>query len=500
SADERAWLIAGLDRRGIQPILRSLALDPWWMHDQNNWMTVISGGLGVAGMALDGEHPEAARMIAIAVEKMEGYLSIYGPEGEFNESVSYAGANRLPVDFFNLHRYWSGGRDNRLNRAPFPEMCHWVMHTTLPPGRVVSVGDCHPDRAVTAGYVAAVAAASRDGVLQWFYRRYEERTDDPVSLVTYDPTVPEVSPAAAAVPLFKAYGAQGRIVVSRSDWSPVDAACVVHAKAGREENHEHNDIGQLCLDGRGERLIIDPGSPSGYPADFFEDARWEYYNASIRGHNLLMFDGVEQRHPRKQRGAPVDNVSLSGRIVHAEDFPGIGAAWVMDLSPAYAAGQTVRRTVLHLHPGTVAVLDEASLDQSREISLRWHTTDRAEPDPSGAFVVRGQRVCLSARVVRLDAGELAFVRKAQAYRAPYDRDRMGDPLAPRHESYVEASTRGAGCRLLTLFRVHDGPAPAPWVPHAAGWGCGDVTLVIGRNHLELGSPRGMVHAALVSTP
>lgn len=501
SADERAWVIEGLDRRGIQPILRSLALDPWWMHDKNNWMTVILSGLGIAGMALDGEHPDAARIIAIAEEKIEGYLSIYGPEGEFNESVNYAGANRLPVDFFNMHRYWSRGRDNRLSRTPFPEMCHWVMHTTLPPGRVVSVGDCHPERPASNSYVAAVASAARNGVLQWFYRQYEEKTDDPYSLVTYDPTVPEVSPDAAAVPTFKAYGAQGRIVVSRSDWSPVAAACIVHAKAGREENHEHNDVGQLCIEGCGERLIIDPGSPSCYPADFFEDARWEYYNASIRGHNVLMFGGEEQRYPRKQRGAPLNNARLSGDIVHAEYFPGIGAAWVMDLSPAYADGQSVRRTVLHLYPGAVAVLDEAMLPVAKDISLRWHTVDRAEPDAAGSFKVRGQRACIAACISRLDAGGIALARMEQAYRAPYDRDRMGDPLEQRHESYVEAVMHGARCRVLTLFNVQDGCEPAAvWTPLGTGWSIGDVTLDLAPDRFELTSPRGSVYAPVLRFP
>jgi|TARA_B110000495_G_C22811364_1_gene473670 hypothetical protein len=40
-------------------------------------------------------------------------------------------------------------------------------------------------------------------------------------------------------------------------------------------------------------MIIDPGSPSGYPADFFDENRWKYYNASIIGHNVPMFGGRE---------------------------------------------------------------------------------------------------------------------------------------------------------------------------------------------------------------
>ena len=121
--EERAWVIEGLNRRGIQPYLDSMEMTPWWSYELNNWSTVIMGGLGIAGMALDGEHPAAQRLIDLGVEVMDKYLLTYGPEGEFNESVGYAGANRIPVAFFQAHRYLSGGEQNRLAQTPFPEMC-----------------------------------------------------------------------------------------------------------------------------------------------------------------------------------------------------------------------------------------------------------------------------------------------------------------------------------------------------------------------------------------
>ncbi len=475
TADERVWVIEGLDRRGIQPYLESLAMNPWWAHDRNNWMTCIVGGLGIAGMALDGEHPDARRLIDLAVEKMESYLSCYGAEGDFNESVGYAGANRLPVAFFQAHRYWSGGKQNRLAETPFPEMCRWVMHTTLPPGRVVSVGDCHPNAPVTTGYVAPVASANQDGILQWFYHQYQASSDDSYQLVSYDALLPEISPEGK-VPPYKSFPAHGRLIVSRSDWSAQSIACVVHAKAGREENHEHNDVGQLCVDGFGERLIIDPGSPSGYPADFFEQVRWEYYNASIRGHNVLMFDGEEQRSPQSKRGQFKEVESLSGHVVAENYIPGVGAAWKMDLSPAYHTGQQVTRTVLHLYPGYVLVLDEAVLAKAQNISLRWHTCDKAVPDETGNFVVRGQKAILAGLVTRLDFGAINYGRREQQYHAPYDRDRVGELLEARRESYIETTLQGDRCRLLTLMVVQGaGSAEASWSKSGENWHFGDIS-------------------------
>lgn len=485
SAEERRWVIEGLDRRGIQPYLESIEMNAWWVHHLNNWLTCIVGGLGIAGMALDGEHPDARRLIDFAVEKLEGYLSIYGPEGEFNESVGYAGANRLPVEFFVAHRYWLGGKQTRLARTPFPEMCRWIMQTTLPPGRVVSVGDCWPEHPVRTGYVAAVAAANQDGILQWFYQQYQQRSAEPYQLLIYDGRVPPVSPEGQ-VPLFKAYHAQGKLVISRTDWGTATTACVVHSKAGREESHEHNDVGQLCLDGYGERLIIDLGSPSGYPEDFFEAVRWRYYNASIRGHNVLMFDGEEQRSPNFKRGEALDTTAWSGSIVSENFRPEVGTAWKMDLSLAYLPGQKVTRTVVHLYPGYVAVLDEAELASEQAISLRWHTCDRAEPDAEGNFVVRGRQGKVTAVIARLDEGAMTLGRGEHHYEAPFDRDRTGTPLEQRRESYVEATLHGNRCRILTLFCVEPAAAAATlWTRVDGTWTHGEVVAQLTAERVEL---------------
>ena len=83
------------------PILRVWTRDPWWSHDLNNWYTVIIGGLGIAGMALGDAHPLARRLFDLSFERMQRYLSIYGGGGEFNESIAYSNATRLPVAYFS---------------------------------------------------------------------------------------------------------------------------------------------------------------------------------------------------------------------------------------------------------------------------------------------------------------------------------------------------------------------------------------------------------------
>lgn len=495
SDEERAWVIEGLDRRAIQPYLAALKDDPWWTHDLHNWLTVIVGGFGVLGMSLDGEHPDAQKLIDFGCAKMEEALSVYGPEGEYNESVGYSSANRFPINFFLAHRYWSGGKENRLSRTPFPEMCQWIMHTTVPAGKSMGFGDSWPDRPIDPEYIGAVAAANQDGILQWFYGQYRSKTVKALEFVAYDPQVKPESPEGK-MPPFKTYRAQGRLAISRTDWNPEGTACVVYGKAGREDNHDHNDLGQLCIDGFGERLITDPGSPSTYPPDYFKAPHLTYYNSSAFGHNVLMFDREEQRRSPHLRGEQQKTVRHHGEMVAETFVPGVGGAWKMNLTPVYEGVISVSRTVLHLYPGYVAVLDEAKLDRDWDISLRWHTADRAEADGDGHFTVLADNAQLAGVIVNLSEEGLQLARHEHQY-PEGTTDTVGNVLEARHESYIDATLHGDSCRLLTLFCVKPaGAAEAEWTESEQGWSIDDVQVAVTDSGLELCAASGTRRIAL----
>jgi hypothetical protein len=470
---ERAEIREGIIRRGITPFLDSLELDPWWMKELNNWITVIAGGVATAAMALYEHHPKAQFIIDTAAERFEAYLAIYGPDGEFNESVAYGGANRLPVNFFNARRFATGGSVDRLPEWPFPETCRWMMHGTLDNKKMISFGDSWPERDVMSGYVAAVAAAAQDPVLQhYFLRTRSDERDHPLNLLAYDARLKPLSPAGRE-PLAIAYPAYGGMIVSRTSWDPPLTDCILFGKSGREENHEHNDVGVIGFDTLGERLIVDLGSPSGYPADFFDDAtRWKYYNASVKGHNTITFGGREQLSPRKEPGQPILTEPISGRVEQWWHEPGQGTAWTMELAPAYSGVKHFKRTVLHLWPGYILVLDDAEVEQRESISLRWHTINQAEAADDGSFVAHNDQAAATGRIINLGDGDLNIQRKEHRYEAPYDRERTGDLLEVRNESFLNATLIGDHCRLLTLFATGaaaDFGAGTTWQTTADGW-------------------------------
>ncbi len=460
--EERAWVVEGIDRRGIQPFWRAVERGAGWADSHNNWMTCIVGGLGIAGMALGPDHPDSDRLVEFSQPRMEGYLSRLGPNGEFNESVGYAGAMRLPVMYFMAHWYASAGRENRLSRAPFPESSRWYMHLTLPPGRTAAFGDGGRGSPPDTAWIAAVATAAGDGTLQWFARSYPPRGSNralPLEFLWSDDDLAAESPEGR-LPHGAIYEAHGACISTRTDWDPRQTPMAVYGKAGIERLHEHNDAGQVCIDAYGRQLIVDLGSPPGYPGDFFGANRYRYYNTSSWGHNVLNFGDREMKGPK----------GSVAEVTGAEFDDRKGGWWQLDLTPLYSGVEQVRRTVVHLNPAVAVVLDEARSETEEDIVLRWHTADACEPSPDGAFTVSAEGVHLSCRIVGVDGGALSVVRGRHEYVEPFNRHRLGDLLEQRHESFVEARVHGQSCRLLTLFAAYPPDArPRRWAERAGGW-------------------------------
>jgi len=450
---ERRFIVDGIDRRGIQPYLERLPGKPFWLNETHNWTTCIVGGLGIAGMALGEDHPESQRLIDLSRPIIKNCLQAYGPEGEFNESVGYAGAIQLLVTYYLALHYQTGGRDNPLGGAPFPDACRWVMRFTNPPGHYVPFGDGHRYMPVAATYFAAVAAANRDPLLQWFFTNHYESEQilrhDVRAFLFYDATL-EPEPPGNDVPLGRAYPAYGKCISSRTDWKPRTTACVVTGKAGREINHAHSDIGQVVIDGHGEPLIIDIGSCP-YPSPELWDQREKFYNFSALSHNIPLI-AYRNLLPESQ-----------GEFVETHFNPESGSTWLLDTTAAYQGAISVTRKVIHHFPGIVAVLDRIELEKPEKVTLRWHTVDRCEPNRDGSFLVQGERTCLTGQVTSLGDEPWTVQRREHAYRASYDRNRLGELQVQQHESFIEIGTTGRSVAFLSLFSViPPGETPQIW--------------------------------------
>jgi hypothetical protein len=462
-------LVQGLDKRAVRPFLEVIQTDPWWIQVNNNWLTCIVGGLGICGMALDGLHPEARNLIAFADPLIERHLEDFGPEGEFNEGLGYAGAIGLAIDYYTARLGWSEQKDDRLAAAPFPDIGRFFIHMTVPPGHLFSFGDGHTRAKLKADWMAALAAASQDGVFQDFALRYRTSQADPVQLLCLDPELEPVS-AEGRLPLGRAYRGHGALISSRSSWDPERTASIVGSKARREDNHEHNDSGQVVIDGEGHPLIVDWGTPpTTYPAGFFTKDRFRYFETQAFGHNVLVFGGRDLEscyvlHPNYTEGTLHGKRALNaqGRIVSSEFIPAWGGTWKLDTTEAWAGVRRCVRSVLHIFPGFVVVLDEATLDQPESISLRWNTARKPTIEGQDGFTLQLNEVGLAARVLNLGSGSTIWRTATQRYHAPWDMDQFGGILPDRDCPYFETVIEADRCRFLTLFSVQPGNQVNGW--------------------------------------
>lgn len=479
--------VRGLESRAIRPFQKAIADQAWWLSVTNNWQTCIVGGVGIAAMALDGLHPEVEKLIGFGDPLMEAHLKDYGAEGEFNEGMGYAGAIGLIVDYYTARLGWSADRGNRLAAAPFPDMARWFIHMTVPPGHLLNFGDGHFNAPLKVDWMPAIAAAAQDGVLQDFSARFRSIQADPVQLLCLDTDLAPV-PATGRLPLGRAYHEHGACISSRTSWDWDKTASVVGSKARREDNHEHNDPGQVVIEGEGRSLIVDWGTPdTTYPLGFFTENRFRYFDANSFGHNILVFGGRDmescyEMHPKFTQGALHGKRALhhQGRIIRAEFDDAWGGLWQIDTAPAWQGVKRNLRTVLHVHPGFVLVLDDAELETPESISLRWNTAQKPALLADGAFTLSLDDVGLAAQVVSLDGQALTHRLGNQGYTAPWNQDQFGGTLPERNCPYVESLLTSDRCRLLSLFAVQPGNTVSAWTQNGntlAGRS-GDATLEV----------------------
>ena len=444
TADERQRIVAGVDRCAIKPFKASVAANEKWIRRQSNWKTSVVGGFAILGMALGDDHPEAKWLREFADPLMDKYMEIFGHKGEFNENPSYASSVRYVVDHYLAKYYASGGRQKPAQLEQLRAFSHWMLYCISPPKRMIAFGDAHGSATPNLAYFGALASALRDPVIQWTYLKYVDfsRTDSrprAKELLCFDPTIQPQSPAGR-LSLAEIFPAQSGIIASRSSWNPQIPVSAVWAKARTEDVHRHADWGQVCIDGFGERLIVDLGSPPVYP----KTGKRHYYNYQQSGHNVLAIGDDEY---------DVDwRVRRQGKTTRSSFDKELGAAWSFDLSDVYAKDRQVRRHVVHLLPRIIVVLDEATLPEAERIRLRWHTSRPAKPDAEGRFTTGQRGVNLAGCVTSL-AGSVDITSGRHKYLPPYDKGRLGKPYPQRHEPYIETQSHTDRFRVLSLFCV-----------------------------------------------
>jgi hypothetical protein len=457
---DRDALIAGITARGMAPFMQAVVEKTPFLNPDNaranNWLAAVTGGAGVAAMALSRHDAKWESVAHDCADRMSRFLHTYGPRGESNESIGYSSATFLPAFFFAIHRSWTKGQDNRLARWPFPENCRWQMNFLLPGGVPAPFGDTHPEGPQRVNHYPCIADAANDGLIQWAYLNYRRphrsgkpNSDAWVELLTFNPGIKPVDPVQAGLPLAEAYEAHSACIMSRTGWDVPTVGLTVFAKAGHgNEGHGHHDAGAVCVYVDNHPMIIDPGIPTPvYPKDFFGPNRYLYYQASSRGHNVPQIDARETT----RRASDVSKIIGFDRGMHEA---GPWAAWTVDLTPIYPGSAAVHRSVVHVGP-LVAVLDRINADTDAvQVASRWHTRVPVVLDGVDGFFLPGPQADsagLACRLIGLGSGRLVLKQGRQQNVPGFDRTRIDTPLDQKREPWIDAAVMDRRGIVLSVF-------------------------------------------------
>ncbi|MHC5039086.1 MAG: DUF4962 domain-containing protein [Planctomycetota bacterium] len=358
----------------------STGASSWHNRYLVNIFTACTASIGMTGLALYGEDPDAPLWIGYALEKFKKAHTFLGSDGASHEGVSYwsLGTNRTLI--FVLAARDLLGVD-LLDHPWWRNTTRYLLYMTLPrsvwtlKNHVVDIGDCRrntydaPD-----SIVRGLARLFRDPVGQWLGDQLDaakvvRRPPYWMNLAWRDPELDPKPPSG--FPTFHHFTDLG-IVSARTDWSGTESLLVFkcgpfmgHKAMGMFSynpagGHMHPDANHFSLFGAGEWLLRDDG-----------------YTVKLTGHhNTLLING------RGQIGEGGNWFDCDAAIA-AQSKPRVDFAVSSpeldqitgDATEAYAKASGLKKFIRHLlflKPDGLVVLDDIAMASESDLELRFH--------------------------------------------------------------------------------------------------------------------------------
>jgi hypothetical protein len=304
---ERREAVQALMRHAVEPGLEIIARDEaFWLHFTNNWNAVCYGGLAAAALAVRDAHPEpAARLLALARERLPHHGHGYAPEGAYVEGASYwSYGTSYHVLAAELLRRGTGDDAGLAALPGFLPSALYRVHVVNPLGQPFRYGDTKGDGTLPPviawfashpGAHAALGQRARDAARRGFLSHLRERPDRFAAFgLLWLPPAP--SGDTMLPPAWRGSG-PNPVVFWRERWDDPDALWF-GAKGGRATlPHGHLDAGSFELTADGVAWIIDPGSidygrAEAAGIDIWNAGRHAVLAHGPESHALPRFDGA----------------------------------------------------------------------------------------------------------------------------------------------------------------------------------------------------------------
>lgn len=453
TAEERDFIRTVVAERGAEPLYQASISGVAWWHDSshNNHNAITHGGMGLAGLAFLGEHPNASKWVGLAASKIWKYFDSGGKNGGWGEGLHYWAYGLVESVLFAdaLRRVTKVDlyKSSFLRETPYFPM--YLMSPGLE--RHVNFGDSWLGGVSwVATLMLRLSSEYGNSYGQAFFNMLRDKYGDdtvtgdamPFALIWYDESVkPKPLDDLPPSRLFEGLG----WVVVRSGWGP--NAILLAFKSGPNWSHGHADQNNFILEAFGEPLIVDLGAGT-YSVGYDNGPTLDYHQASV-GHNVILFDGQGQLDPRSGWAQPPN-----GEIITFQTYPGFESYEYMvgDASAAYSQPVKFIRQIVLVQHRFLLILDTVEAPHPSRFQWLAHTTGELETERNEIRITKGN-VLLTMKLL-LPENFDSHVYHDQNSQIEWSRE---EP-APRLEvSTQEPATTGTF--LVVLYPVKSGEAP-----------------------------------------
>ena len=358
---ERTDIRKALVERGAVQIYTDSKSGTWWATDRghnSNWCAVLHGGLGLAGLALLDEEPDAIYWVIQAKKHILVFLDSGGVDGGWAEGLGYwAYGVGYAVLFIDALRRVTG--ENLYTHPFLNETCYFPVYTVTPDfkGYVNFADSSYTGVRSLISVLLRLSSEYKNPYSQWTALNIL-RTKGPhpyhihLSLIWYDPTLKPRNPAGH-LPNSKVFRGI-RWCIIRTGWNK-DALLLATKGGTNDEHHRHFDCGSFILNCFGARLVTDPGAGT-YSKEYWSGK--DYHVATI-GHSTLLINGQGQK--KSSIGAMLKSWLFTTWFNYVE----------LELAPVYTGLLEARRTFLVFKDPLMVIIIDWIMPSDPSIKVEW---------------------------------------------------------------------------------------------------------------------------------
>ncbi len=420
-------VLKAVQEKGLEAFWHDHELPGWFQQRTlNNWISVMCGGLGLALLSFESEHPDWERGLEACVFQNERYLRYIHPDGSLDEIGGY-----WLFGFGHALRFIHALKF--LEEEDFFETCPQVSLTASFPGWLsyngdfaVEFGDCNQtplelfaplSLGALAGYDEAPADAGQLALLAGAPDRLRpllEVADVPFATrgrsifemwqaFVWAPTLRDEQPTGppgrgrrTAVPTQSRVFGGSQVAVIASGRTADDLLLALRA-GHNAQSHCHQDLNNVVLWAYGENLLADHGRGR-YSHEYWRRAYGDFYK-DTRGHNCILVNGRGQKRGRDCTAHLSENTVVRSEGALQRYEPGEAGGWAEYVfseadclygEDEFALNVAWDRHVVMVDGEWFLIVDNVRTDMPVAFSWLWHTRGQIELGDERVTFHRGE--------------------------------------------------------------------------------------------------------------